>query len=234
MADAATAGWITPRLSGVLGTVASVVPDGYPAYARICHSAGAGGTAVTWSEVARHTGRMAHPTMQWHALVGSPDHANYEGSLWPGGDPDRGALDADQLAALCAVLAGHSRDPGQCYFGVWEGFGWIDRSRVTGQPRLHHPGRDYILLTGPLRSAGMVWAPLGPEGQHWAPTPNLMWPADRSWFVGSEIDFDSTVVGGPAELIQDLLEAPDLDAWPVGPDDPLTADSDLVNRRFGE
>jgi hypothetical protein len=56
-----------------------------------------------------------------------------------------------------------------------------------------------------------------------------MWPADRAWFVGTEIDVNSTVVGGSAELIADLLDAPALDAWPVDADDSVAADGDTVN-----
>lgn len=34
-----------------------------------------------------------------------------------------------------------------------------------------------------------------------------MQPADRSWFVASEVDFDSTLVGGSAELIKAIVES---------------------------
>jgi hypothetical protein len=56
-----------------------------------------------------------------------------------------------------------------------------------------------------------------------------MWPGDRAWFVASEIDFDSTLVGGSAGLIEAILETPELDAWPLGPDDSLTYDADRIN-----
>ena len=61
-------------------------------------------------------------------------------------------------------------------------------------------------------------------------SPNLIWPADRSWFVASEIDLDSTFVGGSTELINDLLADRRLEAWPASPADPVTADSDALNR----
>ncbi len=85
------AAWIGPRLTGAIGTVTGTVPAGFDAYVRICHPAGDGdGHWVPWSRVAETTGRRAHPLMQWHAVVGSPDYDNMEGSLWPGDDPDRG------------------------------------------------------------------------------------------------------------------------------------------------
>jgi len=62
-------------------------------------------------------------------------------------------------------------------------------------------------------------------------SPNLIWPADRSWFVASEIDLDSTFVGGSTALINELLADSRLEAWQASPADPVTADSDELNRR---
>jgi len=59
--------------------------------------------------------------------------------------------------------------------------------------------------------------------------PNLIWPADRSWLVASEVDFDSTLVGGSAELIQAIVDSPKLEAWKVEPTDSLAAEADRVN-----
>jgi hypothetical protein len=92
------------------------------------------------------------------------------------------------------------------------------------------PGRDYRLLEGPLSAATQIgnWA---------SPTwflprsPNIFWPADRAWCAATEIDFDSTVVGGSTELIQAILDTPAFDAWNVGPDDSLAADADTINAR---
>lgn len=60
-------------------------------------------------------------------------------------------------------------------------------------------------------------------------SPNLIWPSDRRWFVASEIDLDSTFVGGSAELIGELLGDPRLEAWPAHPTDPVTAGTDHIN-----
>jgi hypothetical protein len=63
----------------------------------------------------------------------------------------------------------------------------------------------------------------------WPQSPNIFWPADRTWCVASEIDFDSTLVGGSARLIEAILNTPELDTWPVGPDDSLAYDADKIN-----
>jgi hypothetical protein len=56
-----------------------------------------------------------------------------------------------------------------------------------------------------------------------------MWPADHSWFLGTEVDFDSTLIAGSTALIDAVLDAPDLEAMPVEPSDSLGISGDTVN-----
>lgn len=254
--DVAAGAWIASRLAGRFGAVTRAIPSGFTAYARICHPAtDRGGCPATWSEVARQTGRQVHPLMQWHALVGSADPLNTTGSLWPGGAPQRGNLVPEAVAHLCRVLAGHTATPGCCLFGLWEGYGWIGRGAVgpavarpsdapparphdpiapafspdeLRRPRLRLPSRDYLLLAGPLQAALQIGYWHGPDS-FVAQSPNLFWPTDRAWCVASEIDFDSTLVGGTRELVDAILDAPELDSWPVAPDDSLAYDADRIN-----
>jgi hypothetical protein len=255
--DPSAAAWIAPRLVGEFGAVTLAVPSGYPAYVRICHPATDTAAAlVSWSAVAKETGREVHALMQWHAVVGSPDHVNFRGSLWDGNDPERGNLVPEVLGPLCELLGEHTADARHCFFCLWEGWGWIDgrgvwvmriddtanatrASEVPVQPgfspeelsrrRVKLPHRDYILLEGSLSAALQIGHWPGPD---WfcPQSPNLFWPADRAWCVASEIDFDSTLLGGTAELVEAVLEDPTFDAWPVGPDDSLAYDADHVNK----
>jgi hypothetical protein len=58
------------------------------------------------------------------------------------------------------------------------------------------------------------------------------WPgSSRScpWLVVSEVDFDSTLVGGPQQLIDALVAATDLEVYEVDPDTSLAAFSDKLN-----
>jgi hypothetical protein len=96
------------------------------------------------------------------------------------------------------------------------------------RPRLVLPGREYMLLSGPLSAAGKIGDPGGLGGFE-PRSPNLFWPADHAWCVASEIDFDSTLVGGTTELISAILDEPGLDAWSVGPEDSLAYDADRIN-----
>lgn len=93
------------------------------------------------------------------------------------------------------------------------------------------PGRDYLVLIGPLQAVTRLGY-ARQQGGFEQRSPNLLWPADHAWFVASEVDFDSTLVGGTSDLIDALVRSRDLDAWPVGANDSLACDGDTVNRAF--
>ena len=220
--DVSPAAWIAPTLSGGFGAVTRTVPAGYAAYVRICHPVrDAGGRAVRWADVAQATGGTAHPRMQWHALVGSTDPLNFTGARWPGTNPARGNLAPDALAALCEALAPHTATADECWFCLWDGYGWPNVALDAQAVEL--PGRRYLLLAGTLAQATQIVSPSARQ------SPNLFWPADRAWCVATELDFDSTLVGGSDRLIQAILANDALDAWPIQPDDSLAHDADLLN-----
>lgn len=245
-ADVSAAAWIAPRLGGAFGAVTRTVPKGFDAYVRILHPVpDADGGDTTWFHVAEVTGRQPHALMQWHALVGSSDPFNFEGSLWPHGSPDDGNLAPEVLGPLCELLAGHTTTPEHCFFCLWEGWGWVERGPYTlpsgqlvpaafsaeelSRPRVQHPGRKYLLLEGPLEAALQI------GDRHPGPfidpqSPNICWPQDHAWCLASEIDFDSTLVGGSTELVNSILNDPTFEAWPVQPDDSIAADGDRINQ----
>jgi len=165
----------------------------------------------------------------------------------------RGNLGPQALSPLLDVLGPYTRDP--CHHALWEGWGWLTGSSVflTSSPaggpeppvpsraatpdvleqaldasRLSLPGREYLLFTGPLHAALGIGAQVTDE---WfdPQSPNLLWPADRSWCLATEIDFDSTLVAGSVDLIDAVLAAPALEAWPVHEDDDLSAFADHLN-----
>lgn len=256
LTDGATAGaWIEPGLGGEFGAVTLQVPKGFEAYARIFHPAhDAEWNSVTWAEVAKFCGTFTHPEMQWHAIVGLPGYESLDDSKWPGHEPNTGEMDISTLDALCEVLAAHTADPAHCLFGLCTIQSWEDafgKDGLRGYPLLKLPmGRDHIVLEGPLsavdqivdeRSGGLIvtFGAKGtskPSGEEIAElfkssrcSPNLIWPADRSWLVASEVDFDSTLVGGSAALIEAIVAAPALESWPVEPTTSLAVGADKIN-----
>jgi hypothetical protein len=97
------------------------------------------------------------------------------------------------------------------------------------RPLLSLPaGRDYRVLVAPMATDALFDTPGGPWGE--MSPPNLMWSSHRQWCVGTEIDFDSTIVGGSESLVGDLLARPGMETWSIGPDDCLTSDADKINQ----
>jgi hypothetical protein len=254
---AAVGAWIRPEL-GASGAVEDQVPKTFEAYARVFHPASDDeGNDITWAEVARRLGRVAHPGMQWHQIVGTTDTFGMERSNWSGNIPHTGEMPTETLDRLCAVLGEHTADPERCYFGLCEinHHDLVDKTEAEqgSVSRLKLPvGRDHLVLSGPLAAVvqigdtdppGLmvfVQAPGPGEGPperpepdptdpFWRDSPSLIWPADRSWFVASEVDFDSTVLGGSRALVDALLAASGLEVFEVAPETKLTAFSDELN-----
>ncbi len=247
----AAAAWIEPRLDGWGGKVKQQIPQIYEAYARIFHPASdEKGNPVTWDEVAGALGSTAHREMQWHAIVGSNGSSNFEGSRWSGENPNISELDEEPLAALCAILGQHTSSPEHCYFGISTIHGGVEEE-FPEAPLFHIPHRDFVILTGPLSAVDQIAVsdadstvisfsaaaqaedgPLpdpGPSTDVWEMAPNLIWPESRDWFVASEYDFDSTLVGGSRALIEAILDSSDLEAWEVDPEVSLQDDADKIN-----
>ena len=106
-------------------------------------------------------------------------------------------------------------------------------SAADDGPLLELPGRDYVLLDATAdelvdgswtRTSGLGW-----HGGFPGETPNLLWSADLAWCVASEIDFDSTLVGGSRALVDAICADEALEAFEVAEDDDLTYAGDTVN-----
>jgi hypothetical protein len=248
-ADVTAADWLRPRLRRFASAVSAVVPDGFPAFVRILHPApGPKGRPVRWAEVAAWSGRSMHRLAQFHA-ISRPAAPGPTGSApWDGEDPPEGNLPAELLRILCAALAQHTSTPSSCWLCLWDGYGWLQGSpsvailgthgpipvppafpaEVLGGPRVRLPGRDYLLLAGPLAAAPQLgWT--DPYGFLFPQSPNLFWPHDHAWCVASEIDLFCTLVARSEALAQALMDDRRLEAWRVQPADPIAFDSDQIN-----
>jgi hypothetical protein len=247
--------WIAPRLEGGFGgKVEQLVPNGYDGYVRVFHAlADADGNPATWSDVAAACGRVAHREMQWHKLIGLAGPSTvessapylHEGAGWGGSDPPTGEIDEATLSALSAVLARHTDDSAaHCFFGLSTIYSGVEQ-HYSAAVQLSWRARSFIVFAGPIdaahemgyeaSSSGLVrqgdgpWERAPPSSYWLSQPPNLLWPADHSWFVQSEVDLDSTVVGGSRALVDELLASPDLEAWEVERGDSLEAWADEIN-----
>jgi hypothetical protein len=248
--DGVAAGaWIGPALGeGFGGRVAKQVPQVFEAYVRIFHPAGSEeGEEVTWGEVARQLGTTAHREMQWHAIVGTHDYTNFQGSRWPGSPPNRAEMADEELDSLRPLLAAHTGTAERCFFGISTIHGGVD-AEFAEAPFFELPHREYVVLAGPLaavdqitlgsRHFGIAYfyaADAEPPPDHEPPerffrqAPSMIWPEDRAWFFHTEYDFDSTLVGGSRALVDAILAAPGLEAWEVDGEVSLACDADAVN-----
>ncbi|KAA9108457.1 hypothetical protein [Microbacterium rhizomatis] len=157
------------------------------------------------------------------------------------------AEDAERRAADAAVYAQHNAMLGR---SIHDSFNTV-LGQPTWQPgilsdeisrgaRLRLPARDHILFHGrideladPEWAASVPWR--DPERERLglepaAESPSLVWPADRAWTMVTEVDFDSTIVGGSAELIRAIVADPLLEALRLEEGADLSWDADGINR----
>ena len=85
-------------------------------------------------------------------------------------------------------------------------------------PMLLLPHREYHLWTGTLADVAAF--------RHHDQSPNLWWPEDRSWFVGSEIDAAATYLGGSEALVDAVCAEAPLGAYRVAPSDEMLFEDD--------
>jgi hypothetical protein len=224
--DVSPGDWIAPALRPFgEHVVGSLVPAGFEAHARVFHPAvryvGDDDLAVRWAEVAVANRTVAHPVMEWGSLTGSMDFFEDadQSPLWDQA-PARGHLPVGVAEILVAVLSRHTGTPHDVYFGVWSGFGFI----AGDAPLLELPAREHWLVRGPieLATANMAEEPSEQSVSLW-------WPADRAWFVATDIDLVTTFVGGSAACVADLVTHPGLEAAPVPADQRFTWDADTLN-----
>lgn len=139
------------------------------------------------------------------------------------------------------LLNATTHDP---FNAVFQQPSWQDgilSREISEGPRLELPARSHVVFRGDLatfRSPDWIldvpWRDRPMEAQGFpasALSPTLMWPDDRSWVLASEIDFDSTVVGGSRDLINRLLATPDLEVAELDEGAELHWDGDTINPR---
>jgi hypothetical protein len=246
------ADWIASRLHPFKAyDVGAVVPTGFAAYARILHPAFTREREVRWAEVARWSGRVIHPEVQFHALVPPLplDAIGTEPFNFP---PRIGVLPESHVRTLAELLSGHTTTKDKCWFCLWDGYGYFNegaiavfrayRDSLAGRfARWRHehvrasfrrarrrviPGRR--VTPNPQRSYLLFRGSVN-QAPGWEDGPNIWWPDDRRWCVASEIDLPYTYIGGSKELIEEIVEHPALEALRCDIRDGVTYNSDKVN-----
>jgi hypothetical protein len=198
--------------------VASFVPASFPAVAQVLHRwQRSDGTSATWREVAAELG---------FASVAELD-ATREGHVIPAAQAEgfselEGELDQETAEALVEVLAEATESPGDVFVAVWEGWGDVPLERFPGAARLATEHRGHFLLRGPLQGVLTTVSLGGFPGT----VAGLWWPADRAWFVATEIDAGWTFVAGSQSLVDRVLRHPRLESTAVSFDAPANRAAD--------
>jgi hypothetical protein len=250
--DADAADWAAAGVRNFDGTVGSVVPAVFDAYARVFHPAsrhtGASEVEVRWAGVAAANGRVMHPAAEWGSLTGSWEWHEQPG-LWDQ-PPRSGELPEASAMRLAAVLAKYTKSSECSYFALWDGWDTLGlllsfsegtpenvqrrerqaaeeeiaawRELVQGGAAFTLPNREMRLLRGPLAAIDRFY-------EFYHHPPNLWWPEDRAWCVGTDVDLMSTYVGGSSASISAVLADDRLESLPVSIDQCVTWDSDAVN-----
>lgn len=108
------------------------------------------------------------------------------------------------------MLANETATPLHCYFGLWEGWAGVER---LGGPTFLSSTRVMTLWEGTVAEASQSFQ--AAPGERIA---NLWWPADRAWFVVTEIDYDSTIVAGSPACIEAVVRDHRLESLPISAD----------------
>ncbi|MFB2554890.1 hypothetical protein [Herbiconiux liangxiaofengii] len=208
LSQSSAADWVAAGTNHWNLTIQGFVPAEYDAYTRVLHEVEQGDESATWASVAAANGHRFDPLAQWTRMNVDRDGEDRRGR------PRLGSLTPSVARSLSKVLAAFTTTPETCFFGLWEGFGG---SELPPNAQLFESNRRVMgLFEGQIQDATHSFS-----SWPWSQLANLWWPADRAWFVVSEIDYDSTIVAGSRECIDTLLRTSGVEAVEIGPGDTL-------------
>lgn len=231
MTEVFSASWVEERLvRHPFASVGALVPDAFESYARVLHPAYVHAEeqreeTVTWETVASWTGRVAHPLMQFARIADLGDDPNAQPG-W-GRAPEAGDLPEEVAEPMVRVLEEFTTTADHCWLCLWEGFGGLDLIPGFDQlARVKGPGRQYLLFRDRIHTM-VAWKD---DPEHaWPENPQLWWPDDCAWCVATDIDLNSTYIGGSNECIARLLAEPNLEVVPARIDERVDVGADVVN-----
>ena len=215
--NAEAASWIASRLHPFAVDVGSIIPIGFPAYARLLHppywlTPAGEKTPVRWREIAAANNRTVAAEMQLLDMSTQPTRFSASGEALWGEQTQTGNLPREVAERLAGILPSHTLTPESCWFGVWEGFGDLRIEDKEGA-MFSVPNRDLLLFHGTVADVLATFS----EFDWGYRSPNIWWPDDGAWCVVTEIDFTWSYVGGSSACIEQILGDPGLEALPTNP-----------------
>lgn len=212
VSDTTVADWASRRQSGDLYRVDFQVPAGFEKYCRILHRVhGEFDTMLPWSDYAEPIGVTISEQTHWDEIARRDPRLR-------GISPEVGGLDSISGPSFIEFLTEHLPADVHVFAGYWDGI----------QP-LHTPGKSFPTARLGLREHVLFGVPLAAladsfhsESGFLFDFPALLWPENRSWYLSTEVDYNSTLVGGSQDFIDALLAHQPIEALPIGPDVDLT------------
>lgn len=218
--------------------VEGIVPTGFESYLRILHKGHPAeidgpnhisSPEVSWEVVASALGHRLSPETIWAELSGAygdPASVPGVGTVYP---PEEGRLDAAGFRALARVLV--KATDGPFFAAFWAGWEPVLEDSASARAIRHGDtvsiqGEHYVLYSlesRELADASWMQAPAFGWAEGNGLTPNYLWPADGSWCLGTNIDLDSSILGGPAFVLSEVEALPELEALHVTPSTDLTS-----------
>lgn len=178
--------WIAPLLDEFGATLGHAVPLGYEAYAVV---------PIPWPD---DQPRQDYPTLEvlLDELSSRTGEQVVHAAIWEGWGWMYDRDDGPRTAAGMGVLVfPHDEAALQ---RAQEAMARRRVARPAAAP-LELPGRRYYLWSGPL-SAATALKDAGGD------IPTLIWPEDRSWFIGAPIYTSEIALGSDEETIRSVLD----------------------------
>jgi hypothetical protein len=150
--------------------------------------------------------------------------AHYESYLLvesaPAGIEDWWEAQRHIVVALADVLSRFTDTSDEAWFAIWEGHSsyWDSVEALRRLPRFDLPYRAYYLISGRVTDVEHIEEPMQPRD--WF-RPDLWWPEDRQWFVGTDVDFWCNYVGGSKAMTEAVISRLPGLCRPVTLDEPL-------------
>ncbi|WP_264354635.1 hypothetical protein [Pseudarthrobacter sp. MM222] len=174
-------------------------------------------------------GRRLAPETKWADLSGAygePASAQGLGTVYP---PEEGRLDAAGFRALARVLTKTTDGPFLAAF--WTGWDPISADSEAARfirrgDTVVIQGEQYMLFSiesGEIADASWMSALAFGWTEGNGLTPNYLWPPGGSWCLGTNIDLDSSILGGPARVLSEVESLPELEALYVTPSTDLAS-----------
>lgn len=216
--DASVAAWWLEQVGWDRPGVGMFVPPGFEAYGVVLHPFWTEDERTTWTRVAAawdlEDRRDLFRQPKWMEEVAGSSGAAWRSVPGAPGIPQE-ELDRGTAALLLPHLLAATTTPGDVLVARWVGFGGeLLRERFAPCAVLPTEGRQHVLLRGPLKGVmtGVGRAPWSAERDV---VHGIWWPADRAWFVHTEVDGHTTEVAGSRQLLDAMLADPGLDVVEV-------------------